>query len=185
MSLPFQFQLPSDLPSSMVHGYNNYICYSLYANIDVAWKLDITTRMFFTVIQPNAAATMLTPLYNTLYRDIFPQCCIPPCCCFNIPLTCFAPYGNLTIAAYLDRTAYAPGEIMYLKIKIDSSWAEAKQNITFVYAKLSKTTTLWADGHYRHDTTVVSNQSNVTKTYALEACAIQVPSLPPSRLAPG
>eukprot|EP01031_Cornospumella_fuschlensis_P043415 gene43415-53073_t len=48
-NVPFSFQLPRDLPSSMVSlSGDDYIVYSVYAYIDVAWRADPSTRCFFT-----------------------------------------------------------------------------------------------------------------------------------------
>jgi hypothetical protein len=97
MVIPFSFQLPPDMPSSIARG-DEYVAYSIYANIDVAWKQDPSTRAFFTVMQPHPAYRFLYPLSRGVNRDLYPQCCIPPFCCFSFPLTCFdslPPHGQV------------------------------------------------------------------------------------------
>ena len=46
---PFQFQLPTDIPSSFVGRYGK-IVYSVTAVVDRPWKFDHETVAFFTVV---------------------------------------------------------------------------------------------------------------------------------------
>lgn len=181
MEIPFSFQLPLDLPSTMIYNSNNHITYSVYANIDIAWKVDISHRVFFTVIQPSAAVCHLTPLYRTVEARIHPQCCVFPFCCCSFPLSCCGAYGHMKLMAYLDRASYAPGELMRLLVKLDASSVTCCHTGRMtVCAVLERVTTLSAHGHTHTDVSAVSQPHDVHCFN--ESFDIEVPSLPPTYL---
>jgi hypothetical protein len=135
MDIPFSFQLPPDLPSSFGGSKDAYIAYSVYSNIDVAWKKDPCTRVFFTVVQPLPAAMYPSIAMGSVHDPIHPRCMIPPICCFSFPLVCFTS-GLLEFTASTDRSGYAPGETIVVTIKTESLTSEhfepvsIKQNVT-------------------------------------------------------
>jgi hypothetical protein len=130
-SMPFMFQLPPDLPSSFA-GNDCRITYSVYANIDIAWKMDPSVRMFFSVVQPHAVATMMNAHVKTSVIDIYPQMCVPLCCCFSFPLVCLGSYGKLNVRVQTDRYAYAPGDRIECAVALDSTWQEARSKLAYV-----------------------------------------------------
>lgn len=181
ISLPFEFQLPPDLPSSYANeSHRHYIVYSIFANIEANWKYEVTHRVFFTIQQPTAAATMLTPIYKTVSHDVYPQGCLPPCCCLNIPLVCLNSYGTMKVDAYLERSAYAPGETMKLICKVTSDWNEVMSHLKMT-AQLVQRLTLSAefakDDRIKHR---VTDKIDIVQWN--EPTYIRVPSVPPSYL---
>jgi hypothetical protein len=99
VTIPFEFSLPADLPSSFVLDDHNYIIYSIYANIDVAWKSDPSTRCFFTVMQPNPACMYMNPVMQQGFSRVILTEAM--CGCIGAP-----EIGSMTIKAWLDRGAY-------------------------------------------------------------------------------
>lgn len=66
-SYPFQFKLPTNLPSSF-EGVIGYVRYTMTAVIDKPWKFDHTTKAPFTVLsildlnlEPNASVRICIP----------------------------------------------------------------------------------------------------------------------------
>jgi hypothetical protein len=118
---PFEFLLPADLPSSYAVQRSS-ITYSIYANIDISFKLDPSCRVFFNVIQPLASALMMAPSGNALSRGCYQQCCIPPCCCCTFDLTCTDPVGQINLRVSSDRGGYAPGEQICVSAYIDTDF---------------------------------------------------------------
>lgn len=139
-TIPFSFQLPSNLPSSMVSlSGDDYIAYSVYAHIDIAWKSDPSTRHFFTVMQHQNPSLYLTPSdrLDNSYHVYTTICC---------PCVCFGTQGNLTTKLHLDRTAYAPGEKALLRLEITSDWADFTTNWRVISVGLQQIVTCWAEG---------------------------------------
>ncbi len=172
MSLPFSFQLPEDLPSTIVCGYRSYIAYSVYANIDIAWKLDVTTRVFFTVIQPNAVASMMRPLSAQISKEMYPMFCCCPCIC--------APSsGHVVANVSTDRTAYAPGEKIRVAFTTECLPPEARDRIIDVSVRLIQYLTMYAEGHTHTRSRQFGELVKVDKDNS-EGATFTMPSLPPS-----
>lgn len=177
MVIPFSFQLPQDLPSSIVRG-DEYIAYSIYANIDIAWKHDPSTRMFFTVMQPNPAYRYLSPVPSSVSRMLYPRCCIPPFCCCSFSLPCCNSLGTFSLRANTDRGAYAPGENIIMSINISSSYPGAVDRIRSCYVSMNQICKLWAEGYTQYNTYPVIDPISFHATQS--QIIISVPPLPPT-----
>lgn len=176
---PFEFLLPPDLPSSFVENRAT-IAYSIYANIDVAFKLDPSCRAFFTVVQPVVAAAMMNPGSCSLTSRIYQQFCFPPCCC-PADCTLVDAVGNLSIRITTDRSAYAPGEVIQLSVKVESADAGPVACVTNAFAALIQYPERHASNH--SDRWDVEQARSPTVRLVIKETAlttILVPSLPPS-----
>jgi hypothetical protein len=156
MKIPFQFQLPSDLPSSIARSNTDYIVYSIYTNIDVSWRQDPSTRAFFTVMQPNPSSFYMNPRQETLTKNIYKQAYLPPFCCFAMDLDCLSADGILSCIASCDRGAYAPGEEAIINVNFGSTWTEAQNRTQAIHVSLLQQVKLCAEGHVQYQTYVVS-----------------------------
>ena len=182
--MPFAMQLPNDLPSSF-SGYDTYVQYSMYSNIDISWQRDPSTRTFFTVVQPHVVASMMAPQRALQSSTVYPQLCIPPfCCCCSVPLVCVGAYGDVTFNVSTDRRAYAPGEFIRLGVKLESTWSEAAANIIGVTVTLILKYHKWCRGGVTetHTNNLIQEQLS-DLTVGTEVFAnLRVPSTPPTYL---
>ncbi len=177
MVIPFTFQLPSDLPSSIVREGDNYIAYSIYSNIDIAWKQDPSTRAFFTVMQPHPASLMMWPMKQDVHPALYQQCCIPPFCCCSFSLDCMGALGTLHLAAATDRGSYAPGENIIMNMSLNSDYSEFLSRIQSVSITLRQHVRLWAEGYTEHrDYSCASLRIQPTQTQII----MQVPPISPT-----
>ncbi len=156
LNIPFQFQLPGDLPSSIARTSTDYIVYSMYANIDISWRQDPSTRAFFTVMQPNPASAFMNPRQQSLTQNIYKQAYLPPCCCYAFNLDCMGAEGILTCIASCDRGAYAPGEEAMINVNFGSTWPEALNRTQAIEVSLLQQVKLSAEGHYHYHTYLAS-----------------------------
>ena len=176
----FEFLLPANLPSSFIRTRCT-ILYSIYANIDVAFRLDPSVRVFFNVVQPTATATMMYPSVGNVSRELYPQCCLPPCCCCFFDLTCFSSVGKLSVRVSTDRAAYAPGEIITLAIMLDSEDPDVTTRITSAIPKLVQVVERHAQGHVDRWTEVCVTGASVNMRIREEVrVTLQMPPLPPT-----
>lgn len=181
--IPFEFHLPRDLPSSMVSAQgDDYIAYSVYSNIDVAWKVDPSTRTFFTVMQHLPAALYITPAEFS-NPNSFVHNSILCCPCGNL--------GRLTLKLSLPRSSYAPGEIANVRIEVISEWIEFNAQWKSLAISFNQTVSCWAEG--RRDgyiralvmpifiTNTSSNTSPMGAASGLvQDVPVQIPLTPPS-----
>eukprot|EP01039_Chlorochromonas_danica_P010619 gene10620-11768_t len=183
-SIPFSFQLPRDLPSSMVSlSGDDYIAYSVYAYIDIAWKADPSTRRFFTVMQHQAPGLYVTPREQVDRHVEFYQHVL---CC---PLVCLGPLGRLATKLSLPRSAYAPGEQVCLRVEISSEWQELSVHWRSLSVTFQQVVSCWADGRtftYRRPlqmpAVVFNNGSGggMGSGMLVQEIVSQVPVVPPS-----
>lgn len=107
-SLPFELQLPSNLPASLRAHYGD-ITYEIIAKIDIPWTLfDKKTMISFDVknqVNLNALANLKLP-YGLSETKIF-GCC----CCESEPLT---------VNFSLPKTGYLAGEIIHFRVITDN-----------------------------------------------------------------
>jgi hypothetical protein len=182
-SMPFSFHLPADLPSCFI-GRDCRITYSVYSNIDIAWRADPSARTFFSVVQPHAVATMLQPSSSSTSVDIYPQLCCFPCCLWvSCPLICLGSYGNMQVTTTTDRYAYVAGDQIRCALDLQSTWAEASSKVELVTLTLRMVVTKFAEGHtetYRQTigapVTAISDPSKLGKISG----NVPVPVLPPT-----
>jgi hypothetical protein len=136
--VPFSFQLPVHLPSSL-EGVPDvdwgYVRCSIYANIHIAWKLDPSCRAFISIIQPVPAAVprLLAPLGASGERPVYGLRCCGKCCCSCCVSCCgpsccedrSTPLGVVGMEASLPRAGFAPGEEAELSLRISNGTATA------------------------------------------------------------
>lgn len=170
MVIPFQFQLPADLPSSIVRPGDNYIAYSIYSNIDIAWKQDPSTRCFFTVMQPHPASLMMWPMKQDVHPTLYNQCCL-------CSLDCVGPLGTMHFVVTMDRGSYAPGENIFMNLSLTSDYPEFPSRVRQLTITLVQHVRLWAEGHTNHrdyNCTSLRIQPNQTQII------MQVPPISPT-----
>jgi len=134
ISCPFEFQLPVNLPSSFEGSPNRghsrsqaWVRYSLYSNVDIAWKFDPSARTAITVVQPLAVMPkMLVPRIHEDSKQIGCLCCIA---------------GDVTFYAKLDRGGMAPGETAFVHVHINN--ASSREGCT-IKLSLEQGATLYA-----------------------------------------
>jgi hypothetical protein len=128
-TFPFSFRLPANLPSSceniggggMLFDWAFVRC-SLYAYLDIAWRMDPSARRLITIVQPTPASLprLLSPLAACASRMIYATKC--PCCCECCLACCgprlcenkASPLGVVSLSVALNRSAFAPGEVVPL-----------------------------------------------------------------------
>jgi len=128
-AFPFSFRLPANLPSSCenIGGAGRlfdwaYVRCSLYAYLDIAWRKDPSARRLITIVQPTPASLprLLTPLAACASRMVFStrcSCCCECCLACCGPTLCedkSSPLGVVSLSVALNRSAFAPGEMMPL-----------------------------------------------------------------------
>ena len=182
--LPFEFTIPSNgvLPPSceMSGWFRNtaYIRYSLYAHIDIAWKLDPSTRQVITVL----SAAMPPKELLAPAQEIFPEekvygC---DCCCFQR-----CEKGTASMSVMVDRRVYSPGDSFYLAAQAHNGTDTDVTLKVFLTAHVHKQG--HGDGHkhkwetreYMLHEVPVTTQS--TLNYPVSSpTAISVPMIPPT-----
>jgi hypothetical protein len=185
-NIPFSFQLPKELPSSMVSlSGDDYIAYSIYAHIDIAWKQDPSTRHFFTVIQHQAPSLYRTPatLRDNNYVVYSQFCCIPT-----------SPEGKLNVTLSTPASSYAPGETAKLRVDIQSDWLDFATNWGMISVHFNQVVTCWAEGrtqtyrkpmmmpHQIYNTTTVHDPNSTGSVQVLREISIPIPVTPPTYL---
>jgi hypothetical protein len=136
--VPFSFQLPVHLPSSLegVPGVDyGFVRCSIYAHIHIAWKLDPSCRAFISIIQPVPASLprLLAPLGAAGERPVFGLRCCGKCCCECCVACCgpaccedrSTPLGVVALQASLPRSGFAPGEEAELSLRISNGTPSA------------------------------------------------------------
>lgn len=137
LRVPFRFKLPRNLPSSLERvpdcDYGFVRC-SVYAHIDIAWRLDPSCRAFISIVQavPVSVPRLLVPYTFNEAREIYGiragcgWCC--ECC-----LSCWGadccedrsnPLGKLGLALTLPRMGWAPGECILLPVRVSNGTAK-------------------------------------------------------------
>lgn len=180
LKVPFQFLLPKELPSSLEMGYGNFVRYSIYSCVDIAWKKDPSTRTCFTVVDPRYNASLLTnPMMGSQVKMVKPSICIPPFCCCFFELPC-KEFGNVSIDVKTDKSLYAPNEAIQVNVKAQNQTSSKKIKIQCILKRISA---LSAEGFSR---TQVHNM----REYEIaqlepgqlldETIPLIVPSLPPN-----
>mmetsp|Transcript_63718 Transcript_63718/g.146576 ORF Transcript_63718/g.146576 Transcript_63718/m.146576 type:complete len:572 (+) Transcript_63718:46-1761(+) len=109
LTYPFVYRVPAkQMPSSHEagHGDRSYVRYSLYANIDIAWWRDPSTRLPLTVMStelppPAALQPAMRPAQEpeSMYKY---SCCWLP----------FGADGTAQFDAAVDRTYVSPGDVI-------------------------------------------------------------------------
>ncbi|XP_004207784.1 arrestin domain-containing protein 3 isoform X1 [Hydra vulgaris] len=107
---PFNFILPPVLPSSF-EGLHGHIRYKVYAEIDKPWKFNDKTTRAFSI---NELIDTNLPNYNSVQPNGSTHKDVGCCCCAA---------GPLDLTASIDRSAYCPGELIFIT-------AEALNNTT-------------------------------------------------------
>jgi len=186
MVIPFEFQLPADLPSSFVQDENNWISYSINAVLDQSiTKPGICVArcvVYFTVVQPLPTASMLSPTKTSAQYPLHEESSmLPLLCSFELPWEIGRHLGNLVLRVKLDQSGFAPGEIIVCQVKVHSSWPEIKSHLKDGKVELIQHS-ITRDSHG------CSNESFSVKAIEYfvpcseeDVCvSLQVPSLPPT-----
>ncbi|XP_067001870.1 arrestin domain-containing protein 3 isoform X2 [Anabrus simplex] len=119
-SLPFQFKLPENIPSS-IESPEGYVRYSVSAELN---EKDLTTKavkIYFTVnaiLDLNTHPRAKQPSSVWTYRDV---------CCF-----CFAA-SPLSAVVHTPRRGYVPGECILLSAEINN---QDRRPVSYVKASL-------------------------------------------------
>jgi hypothetical protein len=122
-TFPFEFTLPVNLPSTLegVPGVDyGFVRCSVYAHIDIAWRLNPSARAFISICQPVPASLprLLAPVGAAGSHTVYGLRCCAACCCDCCLRCCGAgccenrsnPLGDVSLEASLSRAAFAPGE---------------------------------------------------------------------------
>ena len=123
ISFPFSFLLPANLPSTQEDVPDldwGFVRCSVYAHIDVAWRLNPSVRAFISIVQPVPASLprLLMPVSASGSKPVFGVHCD---CCPEECLLCFGtaccenksdPQGDVTLEVSLLRSGMAPGELV-------------------------------------------------------------------------
>ena len=151
LSVPFHFQLPDDLPPSSelqaLGAERAYVRYSIYAYIDIKRRRDPSCRAVFSVIRSRNDDSSLesdSPCHLQVSKGVHPLFCIPPFCCYPFELECFR-FGDVSLEVDTERSSYAPGEMMNIKMKTNSN----RQSCPITFS-LRQTATMRAEGYMRH-----------------------------------
>jgi hypothetical protein len=113
LTVPFRFQIPEGLPSSFETrvGDYAYIRYSLYSNIDIAWKMDPSCRRRITIFgtdlpQPTAMSPAIRPE-------------APPQTIYGFDCGCFKcnEQGTAGFSAGVNQQCASPGAYIYAGVK--------------------------------------------------------------------
>jgi len=168
--LPFQLQLPLNIPSSFIGEYGK-IVYRIKAVVDRPWRFDHETHAFFTVdglydlnMDPSAAS----PLTMTNHKMLGILCC---------------KSGPISATVQLDRSGYVPGEKIYLQAIADNQ-STRLMNKTLV--RLIQDTIFLANGRSKTCERKVfeyeSGPIEPGESASWQDTALEIPPLPPSKL---
>nr|XP_039251906.1 arrestin domain-containing protein 3-like [Styela clava] len=165
---PFQYQLPTPLPSSYEDGIG-YIRYWVKGTIVKPWKFDKYTTQVFTVLDTldlNNIPNISTPSGNS---DTKTLCCW---CCTS---------GPIEAEFHTDRSGYVPGEYILINAAItNSSYSKVK----YTSAMLMQNVTYHATTKTRIDSRVVNTimgpgvDKRATENWTNKR--LHIPPLPPS-----
>ena len=123
LTFPFTFQLPMNMPSTLeqVPGVDyGFIRCSVYAHLDIAWRLNPSVRAYLSIVQPVIASLprLLMPVGAAGSKPMYGVHC--GCCC-ECCLSCFGAgccenksdkLGDVALEASLARSGMAPGELV-------------------------------------------------------------------------
>jgi hypothetical protein len=123
LSFPFTFQLPANMPSTLegAPGVDyGFVRCSVYAHIDIAWRLNPSVRAFVSIVQPVIASLprLLMPVGAAGSKPMYGVHC--GCCC-ECCLRCFGAgccenkrdrLGDVVLEVALARSGMAPGELV-------------------------------------------------------------------------
>ena len=178
--IPFQFQLPTDLPSSFYIDHQNYITYNIYAKFDIGTKLSLSCRKFFTIIRPSAVAWYMRPIIREL-RVPFRKYLF-----YN--LLCGSWEGESIVTSSLMQSAYVPGDVIQLHFEYDVFKGSEKipiegncSKIEKINLYLNRIVQLTANDQMEFINTCIVSNLNVQYT-SLDSQVIEVvvPVTPPS-----
>nr|XP_039263224.1 arrestin domain-containing protein 3-like [Styela clava] len=166
--LPFECQLPHPLPSSF-EGEFGYIRYSVKATIVREWRLDCTTKKYFTVLDSldlNRIQDITNPSQNYDSQSI-------ACSCTRS--------GIIEVDFSSDRTGYVPGEYIKINANISNS---SNSRVKSSSVKLLQTVTFYASSKTRRKTYVINDVTGPSvpkrKTFNWADAVLHIPPLPPS-----
>nr|XP_026690866.1 arrestin domain-containing protein 3-like isoform X3 [Ciona intestinalis] len=169
-SFPFQFLLPSQLPSSF-EGVYGYVRYIVHAAIDRPGKFVTNIQTVFTVLDILDLNFEPTARYPATMNDSKTLCCL---CCVSAPITA---------EVHIDRRGYVPGEFISVNAnvengsssKLPSTSASIIQNVTFKATTHSKT--------FTNKVIMVQGQGlDAGQSMQWNNQRLKVPALPPSML---
>ncbi|XP_059470699.1 arrestin domain-containing protein 17-like [Neocloeon triangulifer] len=169
---PFNYVLPSNLPSSFKGDYG-HVRYTILAVVDRPWKFDYEAKAAFTVISPldlNADPKLAAPLSKEKIK-IF--CCM---CCTSAPV-----YATLSLPC----GGVVPGESLAPTVEVDN---KSRVSISQIKLQLIKTVTYKARGGNDKKCKVSIAEKYLPKVkrgasevFVREA-GMQIPPMPPSNL---
>ncbi|XP_043478851.1 arrestin domain-containing protein 17-like [Leptopilina heterotoma] len=167
---PFEFTLPSRLPSSF-ESKLGYIRYTIKATIDLPWKFDIETKSAFTVISKydlNTDSNASSPVVESRTRNF----------------GCFSSSPPLTATLSMPVKGYVPGQVIPININIKNL---SRVTIYHVRLKLIKKVTFKVtkprtQKRKKYMTIKDIHEGKIETNNVSFDEFIEVPSLPPSTL---
>ncbi|XP_051165267.1 arrestin domain-containing protein 17-like [Leptopilina boulardi] len=169
-SFPFEFILPSRLPSSF-ESKLGYIRYTLKAIIDLPWKFDIETKSPFTVISKydlNTDSNASRPIVESRTHNF----------------GCFSTTPPLTATLSMPVGGYVPGQIIPINISINN-----QSGVTIYHVRLKlikkvvfKVTKPRSQKRKKKTTIKEIHEGKIENNNVSFDEFIEVPSLPSSNL---
>lgn len=150
---PFQFQLEHGLPgtftiSSQSSGFNSFpkgiVRYSVKAEVAVPgmFKPNIKSTQDILICEPLDRALMSSDTYKEA----------------KVTFLCCIPKGHVSVAANIDKNAYAPGEVVNVRLIVDNTQSHVA--LDGLSLKLQQSLKLSAQNHtYQRDETVARGRS--------------------------
>ena len=179
LTFPFEFTLPSNLPSSMVESSQSYVAYSILSTI-VTEKKNLTTRTFFSVMQPTPSYQKMKPLNHFWQLSLYAQCCIPPFSCYwDCTVPCGSSLGPMKVTVSAERSSYAPGEQVDLTIDYScDGWEDFENRIKSITIELQHDLKIWTDDFSFIRRNTVMNKMTIPK--GQKTFSFIVPPVPPT-----
>ena len=148
---PFSFAIDSNLPGTFEcsgHSHGASVYYELEAEVAVPGMLTPNLRH-------NQELIINQPLGQQMAAtETFKQAKVTFLCCI--------PKGEVSMAANIDRNAYAPGDQVNLRLQVDNSHSQV--NLEAASLKLQRTLTLRAEGRSFSTTETVCKAKSMAIT---------------------
>ncbi|XP_078045502.1 arrestin domain-containing protein 2-like isoform X2 [Augochlora pura] len=164
---PFQFQLPTDIPSSFEHTYG-HVRYTVKVTVDRPWKFDHECKVAFTVVSIldlNIHRDKCLGLHEEVRKSF-------SCCCFD--------QGSVNVTIQVPSTGYVPGQT--INTLVNYANASSDVGITKISLKLERVLKLHANTRTRTEEFEVaaSSYAGPFTTQGTIILEIKVPPIPPS-----
>ncbi|XP_076649562.1 arrestin domain-containing protein 17-like isoform X2 [Halictus rubicundus] len=165
---PFQFQVPSNIPSSFEHEHG-HIRYTVKAVIDRPWKFDHECKAAFTVVSIldlNAHRDKCLGIYDE-DEETF---------CF-----CLCNKGAMNIVTQTPSSGYVPGQAINIMVNYKN---DSEIQITKITTKLKRVLKLHATSKTKTEHSEISSNSYAGPftSQGVANLEIRVPPIPPSHL---